>query len=121
MVAIQGLLAGILRSAVKVLNTAFGWATVMLFGRVPQNRQIYLSIISFGAVIWIVVLFGIAFPTFGAWLIMLARPPRWVNPNWVRTVMLVAAIVIPPVVGFFSSKATDKPRASIWSGYRITL
>src|ERR1051326_3960615 len=101
MAAIQGILAGILRSAGKVLNTAFGWATVMLFGRVPQDRQIYLSAISFGAVIWIVVIFGIAFPGFGAWLLTMAKPPRWVDRNWIRLAMLACAVVIPPLVGFF--------------------
>jgi hypothetical protein len=43
MALIQGLIAALLRSAGKILNTAFGWATMTLFGRVPQERQVYLS------------------------------------------------------------------------------
>ena len=31
----------------KLLNTAFGWATTLLFGKVPSDRQIYLSLINF--------------------------------------------------------------------------
>jgi len=27
----------------RVLSLAFNWATTLLFGRVPQNRQLYLS------------------------------------------------------------------------------
>src|SRR5437660_356346 len=58
MAIIQALLAFLTRSAGKILNTAFGWATVMLFGQVPQERQIYLSIIAFGSVAWIVAVAG---------------------------------------------------------------
>jgi hypothetical protein len=34
---------------------------VLLFGRVPADRQIYVSAIAFGSVIWLVVLVGVAF------------------------------------------------------------
>jgi hypothetical protein len=60
MAIIQGLLALLTRSIGRVLNTAFGWATIMLFGKVPQDRQIYLSVVAFGSVAWLIVLLGIA-------------------------------------------------------------
>src|SRR5215831_4328686 len=53
MAIVQALLAAVARSAGRVLNTVFGWATVMIFGRVPESRQIYLSVIAFGSVVWI--------------------------------------------------------------------
>jgi hypothetical protein len=64
-VIVQAILAAVFRSAGKLLNTAFGWATVMRFGRVSQDRQLYLSLVSFGSVIWLVALLGIAFPKLG--------------------------------------------------------
>jgi len=40
MAIVQALLAALFRSAGKLLNMAFGWATIMLFGRVPRDRQV---------------------------------------------------------------------------------
>ena len=40
MAIIQVLLAALARSAGRILNTAVGWATTMIFGRVPEKRQI---------------------------------------------------------------------------------
>ena len=59
MAIIQGLLALIARQASKLLNTAFGWATILLFGKVSEDRQIYLSVIALGSVAWLVVLLGL--------------------------------------------------------------
>ena len=108
MVIIQGLLAMVFRSAGKLLNTAFGWATVMLFGRVPQDRQIYLSLVSFGSVIWLIALLGIAFPTVGTFVLSFVPLPEWVDKKWVRLAMLAAAIVIPAIVGVVSTRLVDE-------------
>ena len=51
MALIQALVAALTRSAGKLLNTAFSWATVLLFGRVSESRQIYVSAIAFGSAI----------------------------------------------------------------------
>jgi len=37
---VQVLLAAVARSAGRILITAVGWATAMIFGRVPEKRQI---------------------------------------------------------------------------------
>ena len=42
----------------KILTTALGWASTLLFGRVPASRQYLLLGITFGSVIWIVLLAG---------------------------------------------------------------
>src|SRR5919108_6359501 len=97
MAIVQALLAMVFRSAGKLLNTAFGWATMMLFGRVPQDRQIYLSLVSFGSVIWLLALVGIAFPKLGTFLLSFVPLPDWVDRKWVRLAMLAAALVIPPI------------------------
>ena len=36
----------------KLLNMAFGWASTLLFGRVPQSKQLLLSGISLAALAW---------------------------------------------------------------------
>jgi len=67
MAIIQVLLAALARSAGRILNTAVGWATTMIFGRVPERRQVYVSIMTFGSLVWIAVIVGIAFPSVGTY------------------------------------------------------
>ena len=108
MVIVQAILAALFRSAGKLLNTAFGWATVMLFGRVPQDRQIYLSLVSFGSVIWLLALLGTAFPRLGTFLLSFVPLPEWIDTTWVRLAMLAAAIVVPAIVGVLATRLVDE-------------
>ncbi|MFN3653479.1 MAG: hypothetical protein ACK47B_28195 [Armatimonadota bacterium] len=107
MAIIQGLLAVIARSAGKLLNTVFGWATTLLFGKVSEDRQIYLSIMSFGSVAWLVVAIGVIFPSVGTFLLAFVPLPEWVNDNWVRLIMLAAALLIPLLVGGIALKLLE--------------
>ena len=102
MAIIAPIQAALSRMAGKLLNTIFGWATVTLFGRVPQSRQIFLSIIALGSVLWLAVVLGIVFPDFGTFLVGFVPLPDWVDEAWVRIAMLVAAVLIPVVVGVIS-------------------
>ena len=108
MAIVQALIALLARSAGRLLNTVFGWATVMLFGKVPDDRQIYLSIMAFGSVAWLAVAIGIAFPAVGVFLLAFVPLPDWVNDNWVRLIMLGLALLIPPLVGLLSIKMLDE-------------
>src|SRR3712207_5622663 len=99
MAILQGLIALLVRSAGKILNTAFSWATVLLFGKVPQDRQIYLSIMRFGSVLWLVALLGIIWPSFSVWLLTFIQRPEWVDPerwqSWTRLAMVGVSALIP--------------------------
>ena len=130
MAIIQAILAFAFRSVGKVLNMAFGWATVMLFGKVPQDRQIYLSVIAFGSVAWMVAVLGIIFPSFATFLLTFVPLPSWVSRTWIRLAMLGAAAVIPLIVGFVSTRMLDpkdRPKGAaalgleVLKGYPYTL
>src|SRR5438874_10721463 len=108
MLVLQALIAAIFRSLGRILNTAFGWATILLFGKVPASRQVYLSITTFGSVIWLFVALGIAFPRLAAFMLAFVTLPAWFNDNWIRLVMLASAILIPPIVGVLSMWALSK-------------
>ena len=104
MAILQAALALLFRSAGRLLNTAFGWATTMLFGKVPQDRQIYLSVVAFGSIVWIVAVLGIIFPAVATFLLAFVPLPAWVDRTWVRLAMLAAAAIVPLVVGVVSTR-----------------
>ena len=113
MVLLQALLTAASRSAGKALNTAFGWATMMLFGKVPDDKQIYLSVISFGSVLWLVALIGVAVPGAATWLLGFITLPEWVQDGWIRLAMLAAVAILPLVIGAVSLvmvDAEDRPK-----------
>jgi len=125
MVLVPALLAMVFRSAGKLLNTAFGWSTVLLFGRVPEDRQIYLSGVAFGSVLWLIALVGVAFPGIGAFLVSFVSPPDWIKP-WIRIAMLVVVVIIPALVGWLSTRMVDpedrpKTLRAIARGYPYTI
>ena len=93
----------------RVLTLAFNWATILLFGRVPQNRQLYLSGMALTALLWPIVLVGIAFPSFATFVLAFFTVPDWAKP-WVRLVMLVLAIVLPLANGALSARLPDEDK-----------
>ena len=130
MALLQIVLALLVQNMGRLLNTAFGWATAMLFGRVPQQRQYYLSAIGLAAFIWLIVAIGIAMPAVGAFLLAFVSLPQWVNPNWVRLGMLIGAIVLPVIVGLLSLLLVEpeqRPKSwldtarAVLKGYPYTL
>lgn len=91
--AIFGRLAG------KLLNSALGWATILLFGKVEGRRQILLLVIALGSLVWVLTLVGIALPEVGAFLLAFVPIPDFVDDNLVRLIMLGLALLVPLLVG----------------------
>lgn len=107
MALLQGLFAAIFRSLGKILNTAFGWATTLLFGKVPARKQIYLSAASLGSLAWLLAVLGIASPRIAAFLLAFVTLPDWFNDNLIRLIMLGVAALVPPIVGVLSILMVD--------------
>jgi hypothetical protein len=91
----------------RVLTLAFNWATVVLFGRVRKDRQLFLSGMALTALLWPIVLAGIAFPSFATFLLGFVTVPDFAKP-WVRLAMLVLAILLPLVNGALSTRLPDE-------------
>jgi hypothetical protein len=130
MAIIQAALAFLFRSLGRYLNTAFGWATTLLFGKVPEKRQLFLSVIALGAVLWLVLVVGIIFPDVGAFLLAFVPVSDWIEPNVVRLIMLGLALILPAVIGFASLFLVDpaeRPRGlagkggAVLKGYPYTI
>jgi hypothetical protein len=97
----------------RLLQLVFGWATTLLFGRVPQEKQLLLAGVALGSVLWVVTLLGIAFPDIGAFLIALVPAPDFIREEWIRLAMLGLAIVLPLAVGaggLMLMDAEDRPQ-----------
>ena len=113
MAVIAPLFAFVGRFVGKFLNMAFGWASTLLFGQVPQSKQLLLSGISLGSIVWVATLVGVLVPAVGAFLIAAIPLPDWIDDNVVRWAMLVAAIVLPILIGvggLFMVEAADRPK-----------
>jgi hypothetical protein len=111
----------------KILTTALGWASTMLFGRVPASRQYLLLGITFGSVIWIVLLVGVLLPDVGTFLLLFIPKQEFVPETTVRLIMLIGALVAPAVIGgitlFLSGPAKRTARdvlAAVARGYPLT-
>lgn len=127
MAILQLILTEITSSISNILNTTFGWATMLLFGRVPRQKQAFVSVMALGAVVWVLVLVGVIFPRVAVFLSFLPVP-QWVSPLWIRIAMFIAVIVVPGIVGYLSFVMIPSQRASgkglfqdIVKGYPATM
>jgi hypothetical protein len=116
------------RFASKILTTALGWASTLLFGRVPASRQILLLAVSFGSVIWMVLVLGVIVPDVGAFLLLLVPPQSFISEDVIRLGMLAGALVVPAIVGVLivaMSDTTDRSwrqaATGIARGYPLTI
>jgi len=130
MAILQTLLTLALKRVGRVLNTLFGWATMLLFGKVPEKRQMYLSAIALGSVLWLVVVIGTIVPSVGTFLLAFVKLPDSVEPMWVRLAMLSATIILPLIVGAGSLllvDSEDRPHGTkeiataVLKGYPYTI
>ena len=96
----------------RVLTMALGWATILLFGRVAQSKQLILSMVTLGSLAWVVAVIGVVLPDVGTFLVAAVPRPGFIQESWVRLAMLVAALVIPLLVGIgglLLIDASDRP------------
>ena len=123
-------LAGVLgRFAGRILNSTLGWATILLFGKVAASRQTLLLLIVLASLGWVAAVIGVILPDVGALLIAAVPLPDFVDETWVRLAMLVAALVLPLVIGLVALFITDRERrpsgarllVTILRGYPFTL
>jgi hypothetical protein len=108
MAILAPLIAFIGRQLGRLVQLVFGWATLLLFGRVPQSKQLLLAGVSAGAVVWVIALIGVAVPDFGAWLIAFVPIPGFIDEGWVRIAFLAVAVALPLLVGLGGLMLMDR-------------
>ena len=112
----------------KILTTALGWASTLLFGRVPAKRQYLLLGITFGSVIWIVLLAGVVFPDIGTFLLVFVPDQDLIPEDVIRLIMLAGAAIVPTVIGGLTlmlaspvDRSAKRMGESVLRGYPLTV
>ncbi len=100
MVIFSGLLTGFGRLIGAVATMTVAWATILLFGRIPQSKQTLLSFITLGSLAWIAALAGVLVPTVGSFLLAAVPRAPFLEDLWLRWIMLGLAAFLPLAIGF---------------------
>ncbi|HTK45426.1 MAG TPA: hypothetical protein VL749_08760 [Patescibacteria group bacterium] len=87
------------RFAGDLLMSALGWASSLLFGRVPRSHQVYLVLMMAGSFLWLVVVLSLVLPSIGSFLLAATPHPPFMDNAWLGWALLVTAIVLPLGIG----------------------
>jgi hypothetical protein len=94
---------------------------------VPASRQYLLLGITFGSVIWVVLLVGVLLPDVGTFLLVFIPKQDLIPDKTVRLIMLIGALVAPAIIGgitlMLSGPGKRTPRdvlAAVARGYPLT-
>jgi hypothetical protein len=99
MALIASLFALLGRFVGRALTTTLGWASILLFGRIPQDRQVWLALLTFGSLAWVAAVTGVLVPDVGAILLTAVPRPDWIPEDLVRLAMLATAVLLPAILG----------------------
>lgn len=113
MLPLGALFAYATRQLGRVLSIAFSWATATLFGRVPERKQLILSVMAIASLAWPVALAGVLVPSVATFLLAFVTIPGWLDV-WVRPVMILLAALLPAAVGVLSRYLTDDDSGPLW-------
>jgi hypothetical protein len=117
------------RFAGRLLNSALGWATLLLFGKVEGRKQTILQVIALGSLLWMLTVVGILLPDVGTFMLAFVPVPDGVDEGWVRIAMLAAALAIPLLIGaaaIYVTQADQRPTGfglvtGVLRGYPFTF
>ena len=87
------------RIAGDLLTSALGWASSLLFGRVPRTHQIFVVLMMAGSFAWLLFVLALLVPTIGSMLLATTPHPPFVDNAWLAVVLLSGVIVLPLGVG----------------------
>ncbi|HTK44089.1 MAG TPA: hypothetical protein VL749_01895 [Patescibacteria group bacterium] len=98
------------RFAGRLLNSALGWATILLFGKVEGRRQTFVLVMALGSLVWVVTFAGVLYPDIAAFVLTFVPVPNFVDDTWIRITMLAAAVALPLLIGVGAIVITDEGR-----------
>ena len=87
------------RMAGDLLTSALGWASSLLFGRVPRSHQVFLVLMMALSLLWMVAILGVVLPSINSLLLAGTPHPPFVNRAWLGVALIVLAAFLPLGVG----------------------
>ena len=87
------------RMAGSVLNSSLGWASSLLFGRVPRSHQVFVTAILGLSLVWALLILAVLLPGLGSFLRSIVPLPSFVTTGVIHTIVLVALVALPAGVG----------------------
>jgi hypothetical protein len=124
---LQALISLISKSAGKIVNAAFGWAVLALFGRTTPKEQTLLSGVVAAAAAWPLLLVGVVFPKAMLFVISFVPLSKSVPSLALRIVWIALALFVPLIVGsVIAARAPEdalpEPRLKrLLRGFQVTL
>ena len=103
------------RFAGDLLTSALGWASSLLFGRVPRSHQVFLVLMMAGSFLWLVLLLALVLPIVSATLLAATPHPPFVDQAWLAAVLLLAVILVPlgvGLAGYLVPSQGERPRGA---------
>jgi hypothetical protein len=101
-VILAALIAALGRFGSRIVNTALGWASLLLFGRVPRSKQSIVSAMALASLGWVLAVLGVLIPRVSAFLLTAIPIPDIVPTDWIRLAMIGLAVGLPVFVGLGS-------------------
>lgn len=116
------------RAAGDLLSSALGWASSLLFGRVPKSHQIYLTLMMAGSFLWLLMLVGLVVPSAGSFFLATTPHPASITSVLLNLVFLLGVIFLPlgvGLAGFLVPAEGDRPKGAaivveLLRGYVLT-
>jgi hypothetical protein len=87
------------RLAGDLLMSALGWASSLLFGRVPRTHQVFLVLMMAFSFTWLIAVVALLVPTVASTLLATTPHPPFVDNQWFGFAVLLSVILLPLCVG----------------------
>jgi hypothetical protein len=101
------------RFAGDLLMSALGWASSLLFGRVPRSHQVLLVLMMALSFLWVIVILSLVLPSIGSFLLAATPHPPFMDNGWLAVALIVSAVVLPLAIGlagFLVPSAGERPK-----------
>ena len=89
------------RIAGDLLTSALGWASSLLFGRVPRSHQVFLVTMMALSFAWLLLALGLVVPSIASFLVSTTPRPPFVDDRLLGLVLLYGVLFLPLLVGLF--------------------
>ena len=83
------------------MTSALGWASSLLFGRVPRSHQVYVVTMMALSFVWLLLALGLLVPSIASFLASTTPRPPFVDDRWLGFALLYGVLFLPLLVGLF--------------------